>query len=232
MKTSRWKTKSESAFTLVELLVVIAIIGVLASLVLPRVADAMFSARVMEASVRAKNIVQSIFQRDVGSVHLSRAEVWPKSGGFNISTWTFNNSTEYFRELVTNGTLSVNFQFFALGGVGAAGSVTEFQPENNAFCIVASITDAYPETAPAVFTRNLRINKMDDSISGTGGIVALDDGMRPFGAKGFAFANRGASARGLSLVEELQMRNFTNLFTATTGTRGLTNTVLRPGANF
>ncbi|MDZ4198998.1 MAG: type II secretion system protein [Kiritimatiellia bacterium] len=228
-----WKKKMGHAFTLVELLVVIAIIGILAGIVLPQVNNALFRARVTEISIRGKSIVQTMFAKDTESIYTTTGAGWPKKGGSTVvDTWTFATSTDFFRNMVTGGLMSVNFQYFAGPGIPGAGSSDAFKPENNAWVLVAGITDAYPETAPAVLTRNLDMaNRISDVIVESGK-VKLDDTRKPFGEKGFAFATKGGAGFAI-MGDDLKPQNFTNVFVrADARGQSLTNEVIRPGESY
>jgi prepilin-type N-terminal cleavage/methylation domain-containing protein len=218
-------------FTLVELLVVIAIIGILAGIVLPAVTGALFNARVTASSTVAKSIATSIFTMAAENIYGTSASGWPRTGATDINKFQFANTTDFFVYMVTSGTMQVNFQYFAADGIPGAGSASGFTQDNNAWCIVGSISDAYPETAPAVFTRNLYPFTAMNSALLAGGAVALDDSRKPFGAKGFAFATKGGGAIS-TIKDNLKPQNFTNLFNVASVTGpALTNSVLRPGAS-
>lgn len=219
-------------FTLVELLVVIAIIGILAGIVLPAVTGALFNAKVTASSTVAKSIATSIFTMAAENIYGTSAAGWPRSGGAtDLTKFQFANSTDFFVYMVTSGTMQVNFQYFAADGIPGASSAASFTQDNNAWCIVGTISDAYPETAPAVFTRNLYPFTAMNSTLITGGEVALDDSRKPFGKKGFAFATKGGGAIS-AIRDNLKPVNFTNLFNvASVSGTALTNTILRPGAS-
>lgn len=218
-------------FTLVELLVVIAIIGILAGIVLPAVAGALFNAKVTASSTVAKSIATSIFTMQAENIYGTSAAGWPRNGATDVTKFQFANTTDFFVYMVTSLTMQVSFSYFAADGIPAASSAATFTQDNNAWCITGSITDAYPETAPAVFTRNLFPFATMNAALVSGGKAALDDSRKPFGEKGFAFATKGGGAF-TAIKKNLEPQNFTNLFNVASSTGpALTNTVLRPGAS-
>jgi len=215
-----WRTFRKRGFTLVELLVVIAIIGILVAIVLPAIGNALFRGKLTAVAANGRSIHQSVIGKQTEDIYISTSSAFPTGG----------TSTAWFANLVSNGTMSVAFSFFAAPGVPAANSDAQFKDtaalgKYNAWCVVGN-GEVMPETTPWLFTRNLKIGKNTDVITDPKLLMAKDtDKGSPFQEKGLVFVTRGGSAFSL-FKDDLQANRFSNLW-LTAGAP--TNVVLRPG---
>lgn len=231
-------------FTLVELLVVIAIIGILVSIILPQINNGLFRARLTAAAANGRSIVQTIIMRDTEGM-ISSVNSWPKySATFDAANFRFDTSSRFFDYMITSEWMTVGYNFFTASGVKPAGNQTEFLTGNHtAWCFVGDINEAYAETAPAMFTRNLGANSsypfsiMNATLSNTSrpnnkkGIVdQLEPSANPFGDRGVIVVTKGLSCPPI-MRDDLKLSTFTNEYFRRTDINGVmyTNTVLRPG---
>jgi prepilin-type N-terminal cleavage/methylation domain-containing protein len=225
-------------FTLIELLVVIAIIGLIVALVLPVFfSRSCLRAREATYAANARSIVQMISaQEAIRGIYGKPTSVWPLHHTQNVaSNNQFASSTEFFRYAVTNNIFEVDVSFFYAPGLLKGRNPATFSATNNAWCIVGNITESYPATAPAVFSRNLgggslSFERMDDPLEGDParrGVVRQLAGP-PFEDRAFVFATKGSAGYAL-MKENLRFNDFTNLFQRL-DREGviLTNQVLRP----
>lgn len=175
----RWK--NVQGFTLIELLVVIAIIAILAALLFPAVQAALNKGRMAKALNNGRNLYQSLLAAEIDG-----ARVFPKSTGAQ----TFANSTDYWIWAVSNQYVDVPFDFFSAYGLAAARGLdaSQFTADHNAWCITLDITDSTRTATPVLFTRNLEINNLNDSLNG-----ALTENP-PFGKLGVIVVNKGGGA--------------------------------------
>ena len=227
-----WRAMRKNGFTLVELLVVIAIIGILVAIVLPALSNALLRAKLATASSNARSVVQVFYGRETELIYSATATAWPKYGTTDSPTANvFKTSTTFFQYMMTNGIMEVNPSFFSASGVEPAKDPTQFQATNNAWCIVGNISDSYPETSPAVFTKNLTISTMGEPMQGDSqrkGVVDKLERTDPFKDKGFAFATKGSSSF-LLMKDDLRITQFTNLFMRVDSNgQAITNDILRP----
>ncbi len=227
-------------FTLVELLVVIAIIGILVSIILPQINNGLLRARLTAAAANGRSIVQAIVMRSTEGI-ASSANAWPMYGAtLNITNYQFSTSTEFFRYMVTSEWMTVGYNFFTASGVKVNDNPNVMDPINNAWCIVADITDSFPETAPAMFTRNLGgaaatpFTKLDDTLSADArGMVNQVADVQPFGKRGLVVITKGLASHPIGR-DQLMLNTFTNEYfrRATIVGTNLNNRVLRPGGTY
>jgi prepilin-type N-terminal cleavage/methylation domain-containing protein len=241
------KIRKSKGFTLVELLVVIAIIGILVSIVMPAINDALFRGKLTSVAANGRNLHIAMISRETESIYRAQAPVWPTVGTSNIFDSTrceFENSTYYFESMVTNDVLNVSFGFFAAPGVTSASGDDPggFEPLNNAWCVVAGVQDSTRETLPVFFTRNLMMDKnysqptevnylkTPTSFSGSDNEPPeeLLANVRPFGEKGFVFVTKGGAGYAL-FKDDVRLVNFTNLFQIQSSDTTYTN--LYPGTS-
>lgn len=232
-------------FTLVELLVVIAIIGILVSIILPQINNGLFRARLTAAAANGRSIVQTIIMRDTEGM-VSAVASWPKfATTMNAANHQFNTSVQFFDFMMTNEWMSVGYNFFIASGIKPAGNQTEFLNDGRAaWCIVGDINEAYVETAPALFTRNLlgqppnragaRFTQMNQALTADskGYVDQLEPTANPFGNRGMVVVTKGLACPPI-MRDDLKLSVFTNEYFRRTDINNnlYTNMVLRPGAS-
>jgi prepilin-type N-terminal cleavage/methylation domain-containing protein len=161
MKKLEARMGSKKGFTLIELLVVIAIIGILAALLFPAVNGAMIRAKAVKVGSDGKQIQMGLFSENVQRVERSAPEIWPEDG-------LYGTSTDFFRTCIESNYLE-NFTIRDFGGPGlpapADTNASDFQSENNAWCITVGLGEGSPADTPLLFTRNFTGGSTLDSIS-------------------------------------------------------------------
>ncbi len=230
--TMLWKTIRKRGFTLVELLVVIAIIGILVSIVMPAIADALFRGRLTASAANGRNIVQSIMALETENIYGNSSVVWPMHDTSSTGKPDyFTSSNDYFYWMLSNEVMNVSPSYFWAQGLTKADSLDSFDENANAWCVVADVSSRTPETTPVVFTRNLgqgsgTFDSLDDNLGVTNAnndqVPGIVDGA-PFQNKGFIFVTKGGAAYAL-FKQDMRGKNFTNIFQVGTNK----NEVLRP----
>jgi prepilin-type N-terminal cleavage/methylation domain-containing protein len=172
------------AFTLIELMAAIAIILLLFTLVSPQIGKAMLRGKLTKEAANARYIVEAIAAKDAASRF---SNGWPQSaeGADN-----YENSTEFFKDLVNEGYLDVDFSFFAAPGMTPARDESDFTEANNAWCVLVNVNDTTPGNTPVVWLKN--VNASDGTFL---------EGSVPFGNKGFAFSTKNGEAVVVSAAE-------------------------------
>lgn len=242
-----WKRFRKRGFTLVELLVVIAIIGILVSIVMPAITDALTRGKLTRMAANGRNLVQSLMAKETKDIYLSSASVWPRSGSstdLEQGNFQFSCSTDYFAYLVTNDIMNVNYNFFAGPGVPAAPTEKKFTGEgdskkgmNNAWCMSGDVGPGTDETCPVLLTKNLGYDSVPPGEKSGEDYKFLDDDLKidsknqipqvftglPFQEKGFVFVTKGGAAFA-PFKDDMQGQNFTNIYQVA----DYSNAVIRP----
>ncbi len=179
----------KKGFTLIELLVVIAIIAILAAVLTPTVTDALTRGKMTGTLSNGRSIFQALFAKDIEDPIFQTGSAFPRKTG---GAPTFQNSTDFWKHVVTSGIMRVSTSFFSAPGVPPPTStnVTDFTKDNNAWCISADLNDSTIDTTPLLFTRNLNVNNLQ---AGTDFAASLTENS-PFGTKGLPTVFKGGSA--------------------------------------
>jgi prepilin-type N-terminal cleavage/methylation domain-containing protein len=218
-----WRRKYLRAFTLIELLVVIAIIAILAALLVPAINLALLRGRTISTANNLHQMFVLMYAKQVEDVYTTTTTPYPTNG--TSGTMAFQNSTDFFKYCVTQGVMSVDWTFFAAPGIPQAQGTNagSFAAINNAYCVVAGLSEQSPANTPFIFTQNLNITKLSDTMITGDKVSALVDGAKPYGIGGFCFVNKGGAAFAMT-GDLLKPEKFTNVFTVA----DYTYSVLRP----
>ena len=143
-------------------------------------------------------------------------------GGFDAS-WPvsseFQSSTSYITNVVSLGAIRRDdYSLFSAPNITSyhGTNAAVFRAENNAWCVVAGLSDEASDITPFLFTRNLNVSCLAELKGKVGD--QLCDGP-PFGRKGVTVIFKGGAAR--ILKPDLLWSNIL-------GGQTFTNRVLRP----
>ena len=150
---------------------------VAALLAYPVFRNMMLNARLHAMAANGRSIQRVLHAEEEMPKELTRPHVsfmyFPRSTG----DFSFASSTEYFRWIVTNRIITVDFSFFSGPGLNSERGL-RFSDQNNAWCLVADYDQHTPPYYPFLFTRNIDIKTLSD------GLCFNEE--RPFGKSGAA----------------------------------------------
>ena len=151
-----WK-KVVKGFTLIELLVVIGIIAILASLLIPVIQQARLKAKLTETMANGRSIYMALFARSIENP-LDTIPAWPQGvRGTDPATRQWQNSTTFFKWVVTAGIMEVSFDFFSAEGTDKEVSIDpdQFTRNENAWAVTVGVNGDMQDGAPVLFTANI-----------------------------------------------------------------------------
>ena len=211
------KTGRKGAFTLIELLVVISIIAILAAVLVPAVNDALTKGKMTGTLSNGRQLFLAAFAQTLGGTVVADPNAsWPCDG--NASTYSasgvvYANTYLYFTNLVVSGILPVNYSFFAAPGVQAYNgtNAANFQAMNNAWVVVADLTDNASDAVPLLFTKNLNLTSLSSAQMGvdlTAKVLNTDVNSQPapYGSKGVCVVYKGGGT--MVIKPSLLVSNF------------------------
>lgn len=203
----------KKGFTLVELLVVIAILGVLMSVFVPKIADALTATNTAAMVNKGKQIVNAIITESMSS-----DPVWPLAESVSgdataqeIYVKAYGSSTEYFKALFDiQNQMSAEHKPYInkdlipnLWGEG----VREAQPgnltkDNIAWTILAGADDMNTDSIPVLISRNVEVSQLPTT--GENNMSQKSEKLKfssqypkPFGDKACVVVLKGGSAFSL-----------------------------------
>jgi prepilin-type N-terminal cleavage/methylation domain-containing protein len=204
-------SRKTSAFTLVELLIVISIIGILATLAVPAVNNALVTGQMTQTLNNGRQLQVLTQQMSLDNFTAGEGIQWTadtsngQTNGISLAT--------YFSALTTNNAYLSPQELKKLltapgktpGGTGGTGtpSVNTFSSSNIAFKFFV-VSDSSPTDQPFVVTANWS--------GGAGnGTLTADS---PYGKKGFVLYKKGGDG---GIFKSVQMASSPNIFPQSSG---------------
>ena len=136
---------------------VIAIIAILAALLIPVIQEARLKAKLTETVSNGRSIHLALFARSIESPIDDRS-AWPQGvSGTDPATRQWQNSTTFFKWVVTSGIMEVSFDFFSAEGTDKELSRDPalFTRNENAWALTVGVNEDMKDGAPALFTANI-----------------------------------------------------------------------------
>jgi prepilin-type N-terminal cleavage/methylation domain-containing protein len=210
--------RKTSAFTLIELLIVISIIGILATMAVPAVNNALVQGQMTGTLSNARQLHMVTQQMSLDNFNAGEGIQWTvdtssssgsSSGGTPISLST------YFNALTNQGAyLQPKELAKLLTAPGVTPQTGSLGANNIAFKIFA-VSENSPSDQPFVITKNW------SGSGGSGG--SLNAQVNPYGKKGFVLFTKGGGGG----IYKLPQASSTNLFPLTSGDANYDYTTLQ-----
>ena len=198
----------------------VAIIAIIAALLIPVIQEARLKAKLTHTISNGRSIHLALFARSIESP-LDARSAWPQGvRRTDPATRQWQNSTTFFKWVVTNGIMEVSFDFFSAEGTEKELSRDPklFTRGENAWAVTVGVNEDMRDEVPALFTANV-----GRSNGGRLFLVNQEPFLRPnsepFGDEACVVVYKGGSAIVLS-TETLKTNSFNSV--------GATNFVINP----
>jgi len=198
--------RKPSAFTLIELLIVISIIGILATMAVPAVNNALVQGQMTGTLSNARQLHMVTQQMSLDNFNAGEGIQWTMDTSTSGSgSGTPIGLTQYFEALTNNGAYLQPKELVKLltapGVTPQAGSLGA----NNIAFKIFGVSENSPSDQPFVITKNWS--------GGGGGGGTLNAQINPYGKKGFVMFTKGGGGG----IYKLPSASSTNLFPQSSG---------------